>query len=581
MNRKFLICLILGIFILPSYVFSQQTATTLRNYVGLINQSYHPGIVTIFEKTKESLEKRGEARAVLAIDLFLRGATGSGFIYSDARGNLYLLTNNHVVDQAFTLAVTFEFTDGTKTRIENLSIIATDEENDLAILSFPENEKPVRSGLTFLTRQIQEGEDVFSAGFPGLGATPIWQFGRGMVSNASVRFPKSYEDETLMGPFIQHTAQVDPGNSGGPLLVPQANAPAGYAVAGINTLSGLRRQAANYAIPINTVNTFIENSLNPKPETFRAALDERLFKFIEELNSNKTHVFPYIADYLSTTCVGENAEFAMTELYDKANSAIRRIYIDKFDDSVVGAMGYAVAWTIENSVRNRDGIKASIKEVKGRDEEYFVTFTINNKDVNSVWVREYGNWRIRSFDTVASGDTSRVSRREAQREAAGKLRLGSLFHIETGYAYLFDLAPAAAYICMELAQISGMKFYYAGPDYWALGFFSGYRADIPIKNFGFMPFIRLGVDYQRIKNNVFEEMWDFDSDNFDKDTEYVFVWPLAFNLQAGFKLTSSYVPGLFLGVTYQVNWVDTVVTLEEFRDKLMRQGVSFSVGYAF
>ena len=272
LRRSFLFFMIL-IIIFPVCVFSQSTSSSLREYVGLINQSYHPGIVSYFEKLKAEFVKRGYPDAVKAVDIFLRGDTGSGFIYSDARGNLYVLTNNHVIAQAYTLSITFERQDGFKRKYENLRVIATDEENDLALLAFAAGDKPVTRGLSFLTRAVNEGEDVYSAGFPGLGTTPIWQFGRGMVSNASVRFPKSFDDETLMGPFIQHTAQVDPGNSGGPLLIPQQSAPGGYTVVGINTLKASRRQAANFAIPINTIQTFITGALNPRPETYRAALD--------------------------------------------------------------------------------------------------------------------------------------------------------------------------------------------------------------------------------------------------------------------------------------------------------------------
>jgi len=78
-----------------------------------------------------------------------------------------------------------------------------------------------------------------------LAFTPLWQFSTGNVSNAVARFPRSLDDPTMMGPFIQHTAPIDPGNSGGPLLVAQADVPSGFAVAGINTLTGTWRQAAN------------------------------------------------------------------------------------------------------------------------------------------------------------------------------------------------------------------------------------------------------------------------------------------------------------------------------------------------
>ena len=568
MTRRSFVFLVL-ILVFPVFVFSQQQNTAaaggLRDYVGLLNQSYHPGVVSFFEKIKAELSKQGENDAIKAIDIFLRGSFGSGFIYSDARGNLYAITNNHVVAQAYTLAITFERQDGFKRKIENLKIIAVDEEADLAILSFPDGEKPVPQGLSFLTRALEEGEDVYSAGFPGLGITPIWQFGRGMVSNASVRFPRNLDETTMMGPYIQHTAQVDPGNSGGPLLAVQQNAPSGYAVAGINTLSGNRRQSANYAIPVNTVRPFIESALNQRPETFKAALDQRLAKFTEGFVSTRA-AFPHIADYLSAACVGENAEYAMMEMFEKGGRSVRRAFLDKCEESVVGAMGYAVAWTIEDSVRKGGSLRASIKEVTGDGEEYTVVFTINDKDVSSKWVREYGNWRIRTFGTVAAGDQSLVQRKEAQRKASERLKLDSNVHVEAGYAFLLDKAPASLYVSADFFKLFGAKVYFAGPDFWSLGAFVGYRFDFPAGNFGFMPYLRFGFDYYH-------------------DKEYDEIKPsfpsAALSGQAGLKVTSSYVPGLFLGLGVQANLSMASVLDRDINYKFWVLGVGLTAGYAF
>jgi len=574
MARRFYFFIVV-LFIFPFHVFSQQQSTSsagnLRNYVGLINQTYHPGIVAIFEKAKAEYAKRGNTDAVRAIDIFLSGAFGSGFVYSDARGNLYVLTNNHVVSQAHTLSITFESQDGTKRKIENLRIIATDEETDLAILIFPEGEKPVTQGLSFLANPVEEGDDVYSAGFPGLGITPIWQFGRGMVSNASARFPRSLDDETLMGPFIQHTAQIDSGNSGGPLLVAQRNAPSGYAVAGMNTLSGLRRQAANYAIPADRIQTFINSALNPRPETFRDELDQRLVKFTEGLKENKA-VFPHIAEFLSTVCIGENAEYAMDEMYAKANNAAKRILDDEASESIVGALGYAVAWTIENSIRRQGTtINASVKEVSGEGEEYTVVFTINNRDVSSVWIREYGNWRIRSFGDVATGDQSVLQRRQTQREASEKLRMDGI-QIEAGYATLFEKAPAALYISLDASGF-GAKVYFVSPELWSIGVFTGLRFSIPAGNFGFMPYIRAGFDYQH----------DQEYENYKVRIDGI-AFPVSIMGQVGLKVTTSYVPGLFIGVGFQYNVIN-MHSISFFDEPSytnpIKAGLSFSAGYTF
>jgi len=568
MKRRFLLIYLIIIFIFPVCVFSQQvpSAGVLRDYVGLINQSYHPGIVAYFEKIKKELEKNGQTNAAKSIELFLKGATGSGFVIAGSTGNFYIVTNYHVIQQAHTLSITFERQDNFKRKYENLTVIAADEEIDLALLAFPTADKP-SSGLSLLTRLVEEGEDVYAAGFPVLGATPLWQFSRGMVSNSSARFPKSIYDETLMGPYIQHTAQIDPGNSGGPLLVVQRNAVSGYAVAGVNTLSAVKRQTANYAIPAPTAQTFINAAVNQRPETYKDALDKRLENFLKGLGESKA-VYPHIAEFLSSDCVGENAEYAMSEMYDKGSTTVRRAFIEKCEDSVVGAMGYAVAWTIENSLREGQGaIKASLKEVTGDGEQYTVTFNINNKDVSSVWIREYGNWRIKSFGSVASGDKSLMSKKEADKKVKEKLRTNSLLQIETGYANILDKDSHTLYLSLDFFVISGINIYYSDPDLWCIGLFAGYHWSIPAGDFGFMPYFRIGTNF----------MYDKGFEEYQKKDILTAGLPIAFTGQIGLRITTSYVPGLFVGAAYQLNIFDIALGY----DKLMKNAYSITAGYAF
>jgi serine protease Do len=569
MKRRFLLIFPVLIFVFPVLVFPQQQAPSagvLRDYVGLINQSYHPGIVAYFEKTKTELERNGQNNAAKSIDLFLKGATGSGFIIPGASGNFYVVTNYHVIQQAHTLSITFERQDNYKRKYENLTVIAADEELDLALLAFPAADKP-SAGLSLLTRLVDEGEDVYAAGFPVLGATPLWQFSRGMVSNSSARFPKSIYDETLMGPYIQHTAQIDPGNSGGPLLVVQRNAVSGYAVAGINTLSAIRRQTANYAIPAPVAQTFINSAINQKPETYKDALDKRLDKFLNGLGEHKA-VYPHIAEYLSSVCVGENAEYAMSEMYDRGNTTVRRAFIEKCEESVVGAMGYAVAWTIENSLRagQQGPIKASLKEVTGAGEEYTVTFNINNKDVNSIWIREYGNWRIKSFGSVASGDKSLMSKKEADKKAKKNLRTNSVLQLETGYANLFKKTDTytAFYFSLDFLTVMGFNLYYVNDDLSCFGMFLGYQWSIPTGNFGFMPYLRLGTNF--MTDSGFEE----------SKTGFADGFPIAFTGQVGLKITTSFIPGLFVGTAFQLN----LFSLTDY-DNLMKSAFCVTAGYAF
>jgi len=566
--------------LLPVFSFAQTGAGAVRDYVGLINQTYHPSIVDYFEKTKAVLARQGATNAVRNIDIILSGAFGSGFLYSDARGNLYVLTNNHVVAQAHTISITFERADGTTRKIENLRIIATDEEDDLAILAVPAGgERPfVTRGLVFAARNAEEGENVFAAGFPGLGRTPLWQFSGGMISNSAARFPKSSADETLIGPFIQHTAQIDGGNSGGPLLVSQANAPSGFAVTGMNTLSGINRQAANFAIPARKIQSFINDALNPRPETFRAALDERLSKFVEGLGQNRA-VYPHISEFLSTVCIGENAEWASEEMWLKANVSVRHTFVRRFEEDVVGAMGLAVGWTIENSIRTGSGIlRASVKEVIGSGEEYTVIFSINNVDVSSVWIREYGHWRIKTFGTVATGDMERLNKKPSRRDSEPFMRPKSDFRAEIGYAYLFDALPAALFASLEFFQNWSVNFYFAGTDFVSIGVWYGGHLPIHIGNFGLMPYAKVGIGYLKDMNYG---RWysDLDSNNIVNPEFQSILFFLGLN--GGIKFGLSDYPGLFGNIGYQYNFVNYEGFRGKSYDKPFEMALTLSIGYSF
>jgi serine protease Do len=545
----------------------------LRGYVGLISQSYHPGIVSYFEKIMADLDKEKKETAVKAIDLFLRGAAGSGFVISDDSGTNYIVTNYHVIAQAYTLSVTFEHQDGSKKRYDGLRIVAADEGADLALLTFAPGDKPVDKGLAFLTRTLEEGEDVYSAGFPGMGITTIWQFGRGMVSNAAVQFPRSLEDETLMGPFIQHTAQVDPGNSGGPLLVPQEDVPASYAVAGVNTLSALRRQAANYAIPVGTVQQFIDIALNPQTETRRAALDKQISEFTAGLGLNRA-VYPHIAEFLSSACVGENAEYAISELLGKAPRTVQDGFIEKCEDSVVEAMGYAVAWTIENDMRGQGVIRAGLKEISGSGEDYTVVFTVNGKDISSRWVWEYGAWRIRTFGETAAGNKDLIAKKETEKKNNEALRTESAFTVEAGFGSLFGKSPAALYVAVNYLGFLGAQMYVAGPDYVSLGVLFGWRWKINMNNIGLMPNIYGGIDF--INDKAYNEFKE--AKEFKETSDTLPGFPIAITGQVGLKFTTSYVPGLFGGIGFQLNAYD--LREKDYKDKMIG-ALLITVGYAF
>jgi serine protease Do len=517
-------------------------ASALRDYVGMISQTFHPDIVSFMEEFKSELVKRGYGAASRAVDNYLKGESGTGFVYVTG-GRSYILTNYHVISQANTLSVTFEKPDGERTRFSDLTIVAGDEEMDIALLAFAQGQNPFREGLAFFTRTINEGDDVYSAGFPGLGNTMVWQLGRGMISNASVRLPESADSDKMIGPFIQHTAQIDPGNSGGPLLVQTQGVPTGFAVIGINTRSARGRQAANFSIPLNRVQAFLNASLRPQPRDELAMLNARVASFIEGLGANRA-VYTNIAPFISNNCVGENAEFALLEMFEKAPRTVRDNIVQEFAYSPVDGMAFAVAWTIENAIRSRDGkIDISTNSVTAaEDGKYTVVFNAGGKTISSEWVNEYGIWRIRTFGDFAKGDKTMVEKRNKERASSSSLVTEPSIRVSANFA--LDLENKEPMLGLELKLgstfVIGIQGFF-GKDITQLEGLGGFTVPIPAGKAAFIPFGEVGYGMMFMPKEKEED--DFGS-NFPE-------MAFGISLKGGLMFTTSIVPGLYLQAAYK------------------------------
>ena len=185
--------------------------------------------------------------------------TGSGFII-DRDG--HIVTNNHVVEDADQLAVTFQ----NKTTVP-ARLIGRDPENDLAVIRVDPNAtddsgRRIADLLTPVTlgdsSRIEIGEEAIAIGSPlGLQQTVTL----GIVS--AMRLPSEEiapgQELPLLGGAVQTDAAINPGNSGGPLF--NANAE----VIGVNS-AGLAPAGSsiglNFAIPINVVKLVAPELIN-------------------------------------------------------------------------------------------------------------------------------------------------------------------------------------------------------------------------------------------------------------------------------------------------------------------------------
>lgn len=170
---------------------------------------------------------------------------GSGVVVED-QGHKFILTNRHVTGYAQTATIVFQLHDK-NVRYEHCKVIGSSLISDLAAIELPDDCPQVPLPLS--TTVIDDGLSIVAAGFPGLGTKASWQMTQGIISNASMRH-EDLGNQTL----IQHTAPIDPGSSGGPLLVKENGK---YHIAGINTWKAVDRENVGIAIPVTDVATFL------------------------------------------------------------------------------------------------------------------------------------------------------------------------------------------------------------------------------------------------------------------------------------------------------------------------------------
>jgi len=177
--------------------------------------------------------------------------TGSGFIILDSDGNNMVITNHHVVENSDKIRAIFFTDDGRKKEFTGMRVIARDTDFDLAILSFAGDQRVFSQGLKLNLIQPKDGTYVSAAGFP----STHWSYSEGtLLKKTMLRSP-----DNLMAEFLMHSALIDHGSSGGPLLVEDANATCGFSVIGVNTLKSTFG-GTGYSVPIPVLLKLLETA---------------------------------------------------------------------------------------------------------------------------------------------------------------------------------------------------------------------------------------------------------------------------------------------------------------------------------
>ncbi|HIT61280.1 MAG TPA: trypsin-like peptidase domain-containing protein [Candidatus Fimousia stercorigallinarum] len=190
--------------------------------------------------------------------------SGSGIIVAKDDNYIYIATNNHVVEDATSLAV--GFCDDTTVEAE---IKGTDSDADLAVVTV-DLSKVEQSTLDAIKIIMEGDSDELVVGEQAIAIGNALGYGQSVTAGyiSAVNREVELTDKTMT--LIQTDAAINPGNSGGALLNSNGE------LIGINTVKYASEdvEGMGYAIPINTAKTIIDDLINEKtiPESQQAYL---------------------------------------------------------------------------------------------------------------------------------------------------------------------------------------------------------------------------------------------------------------------------------------------------------------------
>ena len=224
-----------------------QTSSTVTSDVSGIVEQAMPSIVSITNMSIQEVQNFfGQTQEQESESL------GSGIIIQQSDTELLIATNNHVVEGADTLTVTFVDEENVEANIKG-----TDPSKDLAIVAVPLESIKDSTMETNAIATLGDSNEV-QVGEPAIAIGNALGYGQSVTTGIISATNRQIDMDGFDSELIQTDAAINPGNSGGALL--NANG----AVIGINTakINSSVAEGMGYAIPISDASEVLTNLMN-------------------------------------------------------------------------------------------------------------------------------------------------------------------------------------------------------------------------------------------------------------------------------------------------------------------------------
>ena len=320
--------------------------------VSEVVENVMPSIVAITSKTLISSGNYGLWFDWNSQSQYTEGA-GSGIIISKSDDKLYILTNNHVVEESSELVVQF-----INEKTIEASIVGTSERKDLAVISVPlddlddETIETIKIATIGSSDELKVGNGIIAIG-NALG------YGQSVTTGVVSALNREVTIDDYTFEMIQIDAAINGGNSGGALLNAKGE------VVGINSAkyssSGFYSSASiegmGFAIPISDVEDLIVDLMNGEEDTNGVTIGIEGYMTNTGINYN----FP-LGFYISAILPGSNAEKSDLEI-GQIITKIDGKDIESFSDLSNALYEKSIGDSAILTIKYIDGNKYSEKEI--------------------------------------------------------------------------------------------------------------------------------------------------------------------------------------------------------------------------
>ena len=179
-------------------------------------------------------------------------ALGSGIIIGENDAYVFLVTNNHVIENSTSLTV--GFIDGTESAAR---LVGTDTRIDLAIVAVSKSDL-TKDTLAAVKIAVLGNSDALKVGEPAIAIGNALGYGQSVTTGVISALDREITEGDITYTLLQTDAAINPGNSGGALLNMDGE------VIGINQLkfASSEVEGMGYAIPVSDAIPVIRELLN-------------------------------------------------------------------------------------------------------------------------------------------------------------------------------------------------------------------------------------------------------------------------------------------------------------------------------